>query len=208
MIGVKFGTMHSYDDFSLYLTNVELEQPTAKTEYVDILGGDGVLDLTEYFGSVKFSNRKLICYFETKVRSQAYYELFETITNEIHGQRLNIYLDRDKDHYLNGRVYVHPYKSNERTGSIVIEADCEPYKMEVLETNYEFEVKSAREIALVNLKKEVTPTIEVEGTIQIEGNTLTSGVYTIPTLVLKQGTNLLNVDGNGILRISYRRGKL
>jgi hypothetical protein len=208
MIGVKFGTMHSYNDFSLYLTSVELEQPMAKTAYVEVLGSDGLLDLTEYFGDVKFSNRKLICYFETKSRSQAYYDLYERISNEIHGQRLDIILDREKDYYLNGRIHLHPYKSNERTGSIVIEADCEPYKMEVLETNYEFNITKSTEIALVNLKKQVTPKIEVEGTIQIEGNTLTSGTYTIPTIVLKQGTNILNVSGNGTLRISYRRGKL
>lgn len=208
MIGVKFGIYHSFDDFSLILTGTELAQPTAKTEYVDILGADGSLDLTEYFGDVKYSNRKLICYFETKLRSQAYYELFERISNELHGRRLTIVLDRDKDFYLMGRIYVHPYKSNEVTGAIVIEADCEPYKLELIETSYEYEVNGAREIALVNLKKQVTPKIEVEGSVQIEGNVLSSGTYTIPTLVLGQGTNILNVDGNGILRISYRRGKL
>lgn len=208
MIGVKYGSFHSYDDFSLFLTNVELEQPTAKTEYVDILGADGSLDLSEYFGEVKYSNRKLICYYETKARSQEYYELFETISNEIHGKKLEIILDRDDRFYLEGRIHVHPYKSNERTGSIVIEADCSPYKMERIETNYEFDITSAKEIALVNLKKQVTPKIEVEGNILIEGNSLSSGTYTIPTLLLKQGTNILNVSGNGVLRISYRRGKL
>lgn len=208
MIGVKFGTLHSYDDFSLILTGVELDQPIPKTSYVDILGADGLLDLTEFFGDVKYSNRKLICYFETGLRSQAFYELFERVTNELQGKRMNIYLDRDTEFYLNGRINVHTYKSNAAIGSIVIEAECEPYKMERIETNYEFEVNGAREIAIINLKKRVIPTIEIEGNIQIEGHTLSSGIWTIPTLELSEGTNILQLDGNGVIRITYRRGKL
>ena len=48
MKGVRFGDYHSYNDFSLILTSKTIGTPTPKTETIDIPGGDGVLDLTEF----------------------------------------------------------------------------------------------------------------------------------------------------------------
>ena len=65
MKGIKFGDYHSYDDFSLILTSKTIGTPTPKTEIIDIPGGDGVLDLTEFFGEVKYNNRQLSFEFST-----------------------------------------------------------------------------------------------------------------------------------------------
>lgn len=57
MKGVSFGDFHSYRDFSLILSQKTIGTPSPKTEAIDIPGGDGVLDLTEFFGEVKYNNR-------------------------------------------------------------------------------------------------------------------------------------------------------
>ena len=59
MKGIKFGNYHSYEAFQLILASKTIGTPSPKTETIDIPGGDGVLDLTEYFGEPKYGNRKL-----------------------------------------------------------------------------------------------------------------------------------------------------
>lgn len=213
---IKFGNYNSYEDFSLILVGMQIEQPEAKTEYVEIQGADGQLDLTEYFGEVKYSNRKLTFEFETKLRGQSFYDMFSKIANQLNGKRMNIIVDRDLNFYFNGRIQVSEYKSNELIGSVVIEADCDPYQMEVYETRNEFELKGIeREIVLVNLKKKATPIIEVtdnNGDINLifEGVSymLSGGTWTIPELLLSEGNNYIKLNGNGKISFTFRRGKL
>lgn len=210
---ITFGTYKSYEDFSLILTGKTIPLPTVKTSYVDIMGASGRLDLTEYFGEVSYSNRKLSFKFETKLRGQEFYEKFEEIANAIHGERLPIYLEEDQYFYFDGRINVHEYKSNEKVGSIVIEADCEPFKLESYQTEYLIDLTSTnKEYALANLKMRVTPTIEISGsaTISFDGKSyaLTKGTYTIPELVLNEGDNFITMQGSGQVRIIYTRGKL
>lgn len=59
MKGIKFGTYHTYDDFNMILSEKRIGSPSPKIETIDVPGGDGVLDLTEYFGDVKYGNRNL-----------------------------------------------------------------------------------------------------------------------------------------------------
>lgn len=215
MKGIKFGNYHSYEDFSLILNNRTIQNPSIKTEYVDILGASGRLDLTEYFGSVNYSNRKLSFKFETKLRRQEFYDMFEEISNALHGRRMSIYLDEDPYFYFDGRINVHEYKSSERVGSIVIEADCEPFKLETHETNYQFNLQGEQqEGVLVNLKMRVSPKVEVvsDSSVTLKFGSLTyvltSGTYSMPEFVLEEGDNLITMLGNGQINISYRRGKL
>ena len=54
---ILFGEYYSYRDFSLVLSNKTIESPQIKTSTVEIDGMDGVFDLTDYFGEVKYKNR-------------------------------------------------------------------------------------------------------------------------------------------------------
>lgn len=44
MKGVKFGNYHSYDDFSLILSQKRIGTPSPKTDVIDIPGGDGTAE--------------------------------------------------------------------------------------------------------------------------------------------------------------------
>ena len=215
MKGIIFGNYHSYDDFSLFLTGKVINLPRVKTEYVDIQGADGKLDLTEYFDEPKYENRKLTFSFETMLRGNEFYELYNEIANAIHGKRLNIVLDENSYFYFNGRINVNPYKSNEKIGKVVIDCDCDPYQMESIEIRNEFTLEGLeKEIVLVNLKKKVTPRVEVTTDSAItltygsNRDVLTSGTYTLPELMLVEGNNLLTISGTGTIAFTYRRGKL
>ena len=214
---VLFGNYDSFEDFSLILSRYTLEEPEAKTEYIDIEGADGELDITEYFGFVPFKSRKATFEFQTKLKGQDFYDMFETISNAINGKRLNIIIYRDEYFYLDGRIKMNEYKSNEKIGSVIIEATCQPYKMEVRETLYTFTLTGGTiEATLTNLKKYVSPKVDVVATagnnVNITFNnetfSLSNGSWTIPELVLKEGNNIITLSGVGTITFSYRKGKL
>ena len=52
--GVKFGEIHT-SSYGLVLSKKTIETPSPKLETVDIPGADGKLDMTEYFGDVKYN---------------------------------------------------------------------------------------------------------------------------------------------------------
>ena len=67
--GITFGAFHSYRDLNLILTSgVKIGTPEVKTEEVEVLGSDGTIDYTEYFGEIFYKNRSLTFPFIIKAR--------------------------------------------------------------------------------------------------------------------------------------------
>ena len=57
MKGIQFNDIHSYYDLNLILSVVNIPPAQPKTNYVDLPGGEGSLDLTEALGEVKYNDR-------------------------------------------------------------------------------------------------------------------------------------------------------
>lgn len=214
MKGVKYGDYHTYDEFSLILTGKNLSTPSVKQYKVKLDGADGELDLTEYFGRINYENRKLTCSFETDLRGQEYYDMFDDLINKLQGRTMQIYLDEDPYFYLEGRLKINEFKSNEKIGKVVIEAECKPYKFEKIETRYEFVVEGTEmQIVLRNLTRKTEVEIEVitNSNIIVEYKdatySLSNGSY-ISDFLLEEGNNILKLNGNGTISFKYRRGKL
>ena len=55
---VTFGTKNSYDDFGLILTDKNIGFPEPKLEEVDVIGADGIIEL-----SIKHENFNLLLQF-------------------------------------------------------------------------------------------------------------------------------------------------
>lgn len=212
MKGVRFGELHSYDDFSLILTDKTIGKAEPKTSNVDIEGMDGSLDLTEYFGDVKYKNRKLTFEFSTIIPMNEFLNLYSNIQNKLNGKYLKIILDEDPDFYYIGRLNVNDWKSNKRIGKITIEADCEPYKYRINETVLSYVLKDTIDLYLDNLKKLVVPTITTDSEIQITFEdtcySLSPGTWEIDDIILKPGINKMAVIGTGNITIQYKEGGL
>lgn len=124
---VTFGKHQSYDDLMLLLTEKRIGTPAPKIETVDIPGGDGVLDLTEFFGETKYKNRNLSFDFSTIVHKSLFMQVFTMVQNLLHGKKMDIYLS-DDDWYYTGRVNVNEWKADKSVGKFTVDCDCEPYK--------------------------------------------------------------------------------
>lgn len=129
--GITFGNYHSYRDFGLILSSKVIGAPSPKTEQIDIPGGDGVLDLTEFFGEVKYNNRTLTFEFSTIVPQSEFMPLFSRVQNALHGQKMKITLDDEPEWFYIGRLSVSEWKAEKRIGKLTVECDCEPFKYRI-----------------------------------------------------------------------------
>lgn len=208
MKGIKFGNYHSYDDFSLILSQKTIGAPSPKVETIEIPGGDGALDLSEFFGEVKYNNRNLSFDFSTIIPQAGFLELFSRIQNAIHGQKVQIVLDDDPEWYYIGRVTVPEWKAERNIGKLTIECDCEPYKVKIAETMISKAVSGETTVILPNSKKAVVPTIDITGAINLTYGTnfyaLSEGRYDLPAVKLATGENEILLSGNGTASFRYR----
>ena len=128
MKGIRFGNYHSYTDLRLILASKTIGTPSPKTETIGIPGGDGVLDLTEYFGDVKYENRPLSFEFSTMVPRSEFPSVFSAVQNALHGRKLPIIDDEDPEWFYTGRISVSEWKAEKNIGKLTIDCDCEPYR--------------------------------------------------------------------------------
>lgn len=209
---IKFGTYKSYDNLYLICTKKTIGSPTAKTSTVNIEGGDGVLDYTEYFGDVKYNNRQLYFEFETIVPQSQFPTLYSSILNALNGQKVQIVLDEDPDFYYVGRLAVSDFTNDRGIGSITIDCDCEPYKYKKNATVVSRSVSGSSAITLANMRKRAVPTITSNAsmTYAFGGRSIqhSAGTFVIPTLELVEGNNTVTVTGTGNVSFTYQEGGL
>ncbi len=235
---ITFGTKNTWTDWKLVPTSRPvLDPPAVKKVLVDIPGSDGSIDLTESLtGYVKYENRKGS--FEFKVHTKEdWVEVYSSILDYLHGQRMKIILEDDPGYYYYGRAYVNQWKSSKNYSLIVIEAEVDPYKYELfgsLEDWYwdpfNFETGIIREYADITVDGNITITIDgnrrpviPEFTVaSTDGNgmkirlttgnnktyTVADGSIRIPEIVLVEGKNKLRFDGYGTVSINYHGGRL
>lgn len=178
MKGILFNEIHSYRDLNLILSEVDIPPASPKTNYVEIEGGDGALDLTEALGDVFFENRD--CSFTFSVLPQDDFEAKKTeVSNLLNGQVKNITLDKDSAYYYYGRCSVNRYKSEKMLRQIVIDARVQPYKYKQGETVESFDL-SANEITvdLVNGRMSTVPTVTLANTQNVTDNGTTVQMHT------------------------------
>lgn len=213
MKGVRFGNYHSYNDWGLILQSKEIKAPAPKINQIEIEGGDGVLDLTDFFGDVKYKNRSLSFQFVKACISQdEYFLLFSQVQNAVHGRIMNIILDDDPANYYRGRVSVNEWKSEKNIGTVVIEVDADPYKYKLNETVVSRVVSGSSTIILANSRKRVVPSITTDAEFTIAfgtySGTFSAGTFTIPELELTEGNNTVTVTGTGNISFRYQEGGL
>ena len=215
MRGITFGNYHSYNAFQLILAAKTIGTPSPKTETIDIPGGDGVLDLTEYFGEPKYGNRKLSFEFSSVVIPEDFMTLFSIVQDALHGKKLPIILDDDPGWQYTGRISVSEWKADRNIGKLVVDCDCEPYKYQITPTVVTKSISGTSTIVLENSRKRVVPEVKVtsgSGLTVTFGSgsvwTLASGSYLLPELELTEGNNTVTVSGTGTIVFTYTQGKL
>ena len=231
MNGVIFGGKHSYLDWGLILTSSEIGFPLVKTEVVDVVGMNGCLDFTESMGDdIFYQNRSLKFTFTVVNHIERWASLVSEIANYINGKKIKIIRDADPAFYSEGRASIHQFQSSRAVGTLVVDVDAFPYKMDIQASNEEwlwdpfcFEdgvihtgsitVSGSKTVTLVNRRMVLSPyitcsaamTATFEGvTVNIPANVKTE----VLDIRLHEGENIVTFTGNGTVEIEYRGGSL
>ena len=231
---VTFGTKNSYTDFGLILSSKEIGIPRPKTKDVNVPGMDGKLDLTDVLTEeVKFENRKLQFTFTVVDHFNGWSTRLSQVMNYLHGEYLKIQMDWDFEYYYMGRCTVNKFKSNKRTGTIVIDVDAEPWKYdnktkggnspwtwddfnfingEIRPLTYQT-YSSPTYITIENGRKPCSPTIHTTNAVHVEvmGHfyDLSAGqTKTLTEVLMVPGTNSFRFIGNSEVTITFKGGSL
>ena len=232
MFGVKFDEKHTYTDFGLCCTALEIGLPTVKKHIVNLKGADGFLDLTEVFGRPLYGNRKLSFQFDHEERN--YTEWMETVTqavNYLHGKKRKIILDNDASYYYEGRATCKIIKENKVFSMLVVDVDAAPYKRELRDASeycwnwdtfsfingiireyYDIFVDESYTIVVMGSEMPVMPifysSAPMTVTFKNREYAISAGETKPYGMVIEDGENTLTFTGRGLVSIGYRGGKI
>lgn len=210
----KFNTWY---DWRLVLTGKDVTPPEPKTNYIEIDGMDGTLDLSESLtGEITYKDRTVSASFWTSEGSfTERASLLRKIVSTLHGKKIKIIEPDDPDHYFYGRVKVKSLNNILPYATFTIEATCEPWRYAVDDTVRTIEVNSqivTNAVINNNGVKTLSPVITVTGSVDITYNgvktPLTAGTYKISDIRLRQGVNVIGVSGNGSATFTYKEADL
>ena len=210
----KYNTWYNW---RLILTAKDVTPPEPKTNYVELDGMSGSLDLTEALsGEVTFADRNLSASFWTDEGTRKDRETLRTqIITALHGRKVKIIDPDDPEHFFNGRVSVKSWKNILPYAELSIEATCEPWRYALEESKRRVDVTGSSPVDIVIQNhgvKTLCPSIRVDGsvTISYKGSdiTLTDGTYRIPEIKLRSGANIVTLSGDGSIAFTYREAIL
>ena len=204
--------------------------PKAKTNYIEVPGADGALDISSVFtGQILYSNRQGIWEFRVDPKFMDWTEIYSLIMKYVHGNFVKVILEDDPEYYYEGRLFVNQWLSDKDNSTITIEYNLAPYKKYKLSDRrwiwdtFNFETGLVREYRNIVVNKEHTmnvigdrmsciPTITVSDDMKLiyknKEYKLSRGVNIIEKIVIKNGENPMKFMGNGIVSIDLLGGIL
>lgn len=214
----KFNTWY---DWHLITTAKDISDPEPKTNYVNLDGMNGTLDLSEALtGEITYNDRTITATFWTDYGTRKEREaLLRKITTSLHGKKVKIIEPDDPEHYFYGRVKIKSKKNIIPYLEFSIEATCEPWRYAVNESvrrivaDPNHPTKRYDIIINNNGVKALYPTVKVTGQQAMimcndKYTMLSEGVYKIPDIKLYQGVNCIQVVTFGSVEFSYREADL
>ncbi len=213
MSDIRFGTKWAHADYGLIVAPYAIPMPEPQTSFVEIPGRDGALDLSEAFGTVRYTDRIIPLTLYTRAPFDT---LISTFAADAHGRRMNVIFDRDPTYYYDARVTLEDVERHAGYCELSLECRARPYKMEHFDTTITVLTTGSATITLTNTRMPVVPVITVSAgmtlTFTLLGKdytvNLSAGMHTIPYLVLMEGDTEIGITGSGQITFTYRKGAL
>ena len=213
MSDIRFGTKWARADYGLIVAPYAIPMPEPQTNFVDIPGRDGALDLSEAFGTVRYADRIIAL---TLYARAPFDTLISSFAADVHGRRMNVIFDRDPTYYFDARVTVEDVERHAGYCELSLECRSKPYKLEHFETTMTVLPAGTATVTLTNTRMPVVPTIIVSAEMTIEFTigglvytiNLAAGSHVVPSLVLMEGDTEIGITGTGSITFTYRKGAL
>ena len=135
---ITIGYKNTWDDWHLVPSSRPIvNPPAAKTHFVNIPGGDGIIDLTDAIsGRVTYGGRTGSWEFivinsgqiEYNATYDEWYERYTEIMEYLQGHEYHAILDDDPSYFYKGRFVVDQWNSSPGNSTITINYTVNPYK--------------------------------------------------------------------------------
>ena len=213
MSDIRFGTKWAHADYGLIVAPYAIPMPESQTNFVDIPGRDGALDLSEAFGTVRYADRIIPL---TMYARAPFDTLISTFAADVHGRRMDVIFDRNPTYYYDARITIEDVERHAGFCELSLECRAKPYKVEHFETSITVLPTGSATITLSNTRMPVVPMItasaEMTLTFTIAGVVytinLSAGSHVVPSLVLLEGDMEVEITGTGSITFTYRKGAL
>lgn len=213
MSDIRFGTKWARADYGLIVASYAIPMPEPQTNFVEIPGRDGALDLSEAFGTVRYADRIIPLTLYARAPFDA---LISAFAADVHGRRMNVIFDRDPTDYYDARVTLEDVERHAGYCELSLKCRAKPFKMEHFETAITVLPAGSATVTLTNTRMPVVPTITVSAemtlTFEIAGVVYTinlaAGSHVVPSLVLMEGDTEVEITGTGSITFTYRKGAL
>lgn len=209
MSHIIFGSFDTTGKF--IIAPYEIPMPKVQTNYVSIPGRNGMLDLSESYGSVKYSNRNFAI---TMYAVGDYDVLVSELVNAVHGKSMNITFSKDSSFYYVARVDVSGIAKHDGFCQITVSINAEPYKLKQSETTKS--ITGNGTLTLTNLAMPVVPSITATAAATLactiggvaKSFSVPTGTTMLPELVLPAGNLAVTITTSGKVTFTYREGAL
>ena len=213
MSDIRFGTKWAHADYGLIVAPYAIPMPEPQTNFVEIPGRDGALDLSEAFGTVRYADRIISL---TLYARAPFDTLISAFAVGVHGRRMNVIFDRDPTFYYDARVTLEDVERHAGYCELSLECRARPYKLEHFETTITILATGSATVTLSNTRMPVVPTITVSAEMTLAFTllgkdytvNLSVGTHIIPSLVLLEGDTAIEITGTGRITFTYRKGTL
>ena len=213
MSDIRFGTKWARADYGLIVAPYAIPMPEPQTNFVEIPGRDGALDLSEAFGTVRYADRVIPLTFYVRAPFDAAVSEFAA---DVHGRRMNLIFDRDPTFYYDARIMVEDVERHAGYCELSLECRVKPYKLEHFETTMTVLPTGSATVTLTNTRMPIVPTVSVSTEMQLSFTiggkdytvNLSVGTHVIPSLVLTEGDTVIGITGTGRITFAYRKGAL
>lgn len=212
-IGIK----KTLDDWGILLSSFEIGEAQPKTNYIDLPGNDGSIDLTEALtGEIAYRDRTIRATFTIKPPRSGWTATIDAIRAYCHGRKLHIVVPDDADHYYIGRVNVGTLQIDGQIATFDVTITCDPFKYKNDVTEYDFTIGATGTLTttLVNARRRAIPTITVSALTDVDLGTvslsLAAGTHVVTSIVLVEGNNSITLTAavGTTIHIEYQEGAL
>lgn len=212
-----FDDKNTFLNWHLILTEKDIAPPEIKTNYVDIGGMSGSLDLTEALtGEITYNDRTISASFWTDYgKRDDRSKLLHEIRCYLHGRKLKIVEPDDPEHYFVGRVKITSESNNLAYAEMSLEITCEPWRYSHFEIERRIDVSSyiPSEFIITNHGvKSLCPDIIIDRNVSIYFEDteipLSGGRYKISDIKFRSGFNMIRISGHGSATFVYREAIL
>ena len=215
MKGVFFGGIHSFYDLNLILEPFTPTPAVPQTNFLQVPGRDGFLDLTEANGEVKFNSREFLIPFTIAPGDcLTFDERVSMVSGALNGVSCKITFERDPAFYWMGRLSVDKYAQNKSIGQITVKATVKPYKLRHSPSVTSFALTAQAQTVMVkNGRMSAVPTIDCthDNTVVVFGGkayTLKAGTNKVLDIRFVLGENALTLSGTGTITFTWQEGEL